>query len=297
MRRRLGVGVAVAALAAVLVGVPAAGGAAQEHDAAGHDVRITARRVAGERVEFGLQQRDADGAWGGRVLPDRRFFALDTAVGRWLVSSPLSLSGGAPEARITARRVADGRVEFALQHRPPVDEDELARDAEQRRSYESRVGGELADPPVPQWQPQLLPTQRFFPPATAAGRWLVSTPLQLPDVSDWGVVPWDADFYAGYIESYYFTVACGFYEGEYGQCHDPADTETFDRFIADLYQCEIDRATSMCVGLGGAAQAIWNSWVACPAGWSISHDTPIVYDTEECFHPEHPDYVEWDREY
>lgn len=55
------------------------------------EVRIAARRVAGGRVEFALQQRDADGGWGVRLLPEQRFFPADARVGRWLVSTPLAL--------------------------------------------------------------------------------------------------------------------------------------------------------------------------------------------------------------
>ena len=60
------------------------------------EVRIVARRLADGRVEFGLQERGGDGSWGGRLLPSRRFFPLDATVGRWLVSSRLVLSAGAP---------------------------------------------------------------------------------------------------------------------------------------------------------------------------------------------------------
>lgn len=57
----------------------------------GVEVRIAARRVSGGRVEFALQQRDADGGWGVRLLPEQRFFPADARVGRWLVSTPLAL--------------------------------------------------------------------------------------------------------------------------------------------------------------------------------------------------------------
>ena len=57
-------------------------------------VRIVARRLDDDRVEFGLQQRAGDGTWDEPLLPARRFFPADTAVGRWLVSSPQDLSAG-----------------------------------------------------------------------------------------------------------------------------------------------------------------------------------------------------------
>ena len=55
------------------------------------EVRITARRIDDGRTEFALQQRDADGQWGERQLPARRFFPANVAAGRWLVSAPLTI--------------------------------------------------------------------------------------------------------------------------------------------------------------------------------------------------------------
>ena len=126
------------------------------------EVRIVAQRVADGRTEFALQQRGADGRWGERMLPTRRFFPANVATGRWLVSAPLtiqaqadSMSAATPdplsEVRITARRLDDGRTEFALQQ----------RDADG------------------QWGERQLPTRRFFPANVAAGRWLVSAPLTI----------------------------------------------------------------------------------------------------------------------
>ena len=58
-------------------------------------VRITARRHTDGRIEFALQQRQADDSWGARLLPTRRFFPAAAPVGRWLVSTPLTLSAEA----------------------------------------------------------------------------------------------------------------------------------------------------------------------------------------------------------
>ena len=149
---RLGRAALVVLIAATVVAVSPVGAAGQEDSAAeGLEVRIVARRAASERVEFALQQRESDGAWGARLLPRQRFFPLGTAEGRWLVSTPLTLAGAALEARIVARLVAAGRVEFALQ----------------QREHSSN------------WEPRLLPRQRLFPVATEIGRWLVSSPLTL----------------------------------------------------------------------------------------------------------------------
>ncbi len=145
-----------------VVTLPSAAGA--QDDARGEQpeitVRIAAQRIADGRTEFALQQRQADDSWGARLLPTRRFFPAAARVGRWLVSTPLSLSvetaaGEAPatgvEVRIVARRGSDNRIEFALQ-RHEADES---------------------------WSEPLLPTRRFFPAAARVGRWLFSTPLSV----------------------------------------------------------------------------------------------------------------------
>ena len=68
-------------------------GAPQVSDLA---VRVVARRVADGRVEFGLRQRLFDDSWGEIQLPSRRFFPTTAAVGRWLQSSPLTLTTPVP---------------------------------------------------------------------------------------------------------------------------------------------------------------------------------------------------------
>ena len=67
-------------------------------DAAGTEVRITAQRLADGRTEFALQEREADGEWGERLLPRARFFPATATVGRWLSSTPLTVSLPEPEA-------------------------------------------------------------------------------------------------------------------------------------------------------------------------------------------------------
>ena len=111
------------------------------------EVRISARRLADGRVEFALQPRSG-GGWGEHVLPSSRYFPANAAMGRWLSSSPVD-AGGA-EARIGARRLADGRVEFVLQ---------------------PRAGSG--------WGARVLPSSRYFPASTAVGRWLHSSPVAL----------------------------------------------------------------------------------------------------------------------
>ena len=60
------------------------------------------------------------------------------------------MDAGGSEARIAARRLADGRVEFALQ---------------------PRAGGG--------WGERVLPSSRYFPANAAVGRWLSSSPVSL----------------------------------------------------------------------------------------------------------------------
>ena len=149
-RRGLRACVAAAGLVAVLAGaVVASPVTAQDSGGGDAEVRIVARKLTNGRVEFGLQQRQADRSWGDRLLPRARFFPPTTAAGRWLGSSALELSVG--EVRIVARKLTDGRIEFGLQQRQADDS----------------------------WGDRLLPRARLFPPTTAAGRWLASSPLTL----------------------------------------------------------------------------------------------------------------------
>ena len=57
-----------------------------------NDVRIAARRLSDNRIEFGLQQLQTDDSWGDRVLPARRFFPTNVQVERWLRSSPVNVT-------------------------------------------------------------------------------------------------------------------------------------------------------------------------------------------------------------
>ena len=123
------------------------------------EVRISARQLEDGRVEFGLQQR-VDSRWGERVLPRSRYFPADATVNRWLNSTPMTVSVAATddltegpndvsaEVRITARRLGDGRVEFALQQ---------------------RVNGE--------WGDRILTRGRYFPADATVNRWLNSTSM------------------------------------------------------------------------------------------------------------------------
>ena len=120
-------------------------------------VRIVAQRLADGRTEFALQHDPEAHTgepfnWGERLLPARRFFPTTATVGRWLASSPLTVSpaGGVEvTVRIVARLQADDRIEFAVQ--------------------QQLSGGT--------WDEPRLPARRFFPATAAVGRWLMSSPV------------------------------------------------------------------------------------------------------------------------
>ena len=123
------------------------------------EVRIVARKLANGKIEFGLQQRRTHNTWEDRQFPRARLFPTNAPVGRWLVSSPLSLAvtmrademASAVEVRIVARRSAAGRVEFGLQQR--------------------FAGGS--------WGDRHLPPRRFFPAGATVDRWLGSSVIDL----------------------------------------------------------------------------------------------------------------------
>ena len=121
--------------------------ASAELSSSGVELRIAAQRLDDGRTEFALQIWDGE-RWGERVLPRSRFFPTTARVDAWLNSSVLDLDSG-HTVRISAKRLDDDRIEFALQQ---------------------NIGGE--------WVDRLLPRPRFFPANVAAGRWLYSGRLE-----------------------------------------------------------------------------------------------------------------------
>ena len=99
------------------------------------DGRIIARLLADDRIEFGFEPEG-----GERVLPRSRYFPAN-AGGSWLVSSDVELNGERL-GRITARRLADGRVEFGF---------------------------------IPTDGERILPSSRYFPTSSRVDRWLRSS--------------------------------------------------------------------------------------------------------------------------
>ena len=118
------------------------------------EVRIAARPLDDGRVEFALQERSQDGEWSERRMPGARFLPSASTVDTWLSSGALTLlldaeAGTTAEARISARRLADGRIEFALQWRT--------------------AGGD--------WSERQLPAARYLSAGAAIGAWQSSSPL------------------------------------------------------------------------------------------------------------------------
>ena len=79
------------------------------------EARIAAHRQEDGRVGVALQLRRGDGGWGRQVIPERRFLPADADLDRWYHTEPLPIDGVPALVRITARRIANGHVELALQ--------------------------------------------------------------------------------------------------------------------------------------------------------------------------------------
>ena len=130
----------------------------------GRELRVQARALPNGRIEFAVQVRDDD-SWSKRTLPKSRWLFPDVDVDRWYVSQKVTLitsylrisAAGNPVnpqhslIRIAARRLADGRVEFALQ------------------------GSSLVRSPL--WRVRILPDLRFVPAEPPTSRWLSSSPV------------------------------------------------------------------------------------------------------------------------
>lgn len=100
--------VAIGALLAVLgAAIMSSGVAAQQADEV---VRIVARKLENGKVEFALQQHRSDGSWGDRRLPSKRLLPTTATVGRWLQSTPLSVTITAPPRGETPAPVEDEAV-------------------------------------------------------------------------------------------------------------------------------------------------------------------------------------------
>lgn len=159
-----------------VAGVPAAAGAQEAaEEPAEHELeaRILAQRHDDGRVEFVMQFRVAGDPWSESAEPPRRFLPPGAEVDVWFASSALAITADAGtasayvagEVRVAVQRLADDRIEFALQKRLPG----------------------------ATWGERILPARRFFPADAEVGRWLISAPVVVtfaasPSASDLGVV-------------------------------------------------------------------------------------------------------------
>lgn len=145
---RSGLACLMALVLLVALAVPAPAADASE---AGIAVRIAASRLPSGDTEFALQVQEKASSWSALQKPSSRFLPADAAVGRWLASSPLTLSDSAIQTRIVVMRHSDGRLEFAIQQ----------------------------DRPDGSWGERVLPRARILPATVRSRGWLVSTAVTI----------------------------------------------------------------------------------------------------------------------
>ncbi len=147
-RRACAVATALSVCLTLMWGNPLA--AAQEAVPDGAiEARVGARWLADGRVEVALQMRSDSGAWSEHLMPRKRLMPAGSKHPRWLSTSPVALQGA--EARIVARRLADGLVKVSLKVR--------ALDGD--------------------WSERLLPVQRLLYASSESGVWTWSSPVTL----------------------------------------------------------------------------------------------------------------------
>ena len=215
--------------------------ASDEHEplANPHATRISAKPLADGRIEFAVQLAESscdedtntmdtmetedcertETSWGKRVLPQVRKFPAKPTTERWYSSSPPILIGEV-ETRIRARRLADGRTEFALQQKA----DGIS------------------------WGEHILPSGRYISAAhqkSHIDRWLNSTPAQLarkvvapdgvPIVAEGVLARSDLDGYS------WTSAEPSFY---YGAQQDPLD-DTYDTWVVMVAKTDDDLYDTM----------------------------------------------------
>ena len=181
--------------------------------------RINARPSDDGRIEFAFQieaesadlmeeeQSSSSITWGERILPRGRNFPDEPTVGSWLSSVPPVLVGDV-ETRIRARRLADGRTEFALQQ---------------------KSDGE-------NWGENILPSGRYLSVAhrtSHIGRWLnssvvtLSTEIVIPEVVVPAGIPIVAEAVLEYTDLDGWTFNGNEPSFYYGVDQDPLDDSYF----------------------------------------------------------------------
>ena len=106
-------------LLAFMIGGAAVGGVfAAMHS--GEEVRVAAQRLEDGRVEVAVQQKQADGSWGERLLPELRFVPAAAPTGSWLVSSAVQTI--APQSAMTGDSATAEAVQDDGQQEQPEQE-------------------------------------------------------------------------------------------------------------------------------------------------------------------------------
>ncbi|MCY3561451.1 MAG: hypothetical protein OXH20_09835 [bacterium] len=80
------------------------------------EVRVVVQRLADDRIEFALQKRLPGSTWGERLLPAQRFFPADATVGRWLNSSPVTvtLAAGPTDGTLGVVQASEDLLDFDM---------------------------------------------------------------------------------------------------------------------------------------------------------------------------------------
>ncbi len=193
--------------------------------------RISARPSDDGRIEFAFQieaesadlmeeeQSSSSITWAERILPRGRNFPDEPTVGNWLSSVPPILVGEV-ETRIRARRLADGRTEFALQQ---------------------KSDGE-------NWGENILPSGRYLSVAhrtSHIGRWLnssvvaLSTEIVIPEVVVPAGVPIVADAILERADLDGWTFNGNEPSFYYGVRQDPLD-DTYDTWVIKVAKTDDD---------------------------------------------------------
>ena len=116
----------------VLGGVSVGGILAVMHG--GGEVRVAVQRHADGRIEVAVQERLADGIWGERLLPEKRFLPADAPTGRWLTSSAVQ-TGVEPQEQVDQPAADEQQDEQDEQD--AASESEAAEDSSQGDSQDA----------------------------------------------------------------------------------------------------------------------------------------------------------------
>lgn len=104
-----------------------------------------------------------------------------------------------------------------------------------------------------------------------------------------GPVPPNEEAWSENLRIREFMVACGFWEGIYGQCHNhPEDTDKVAQLKGELYDCEWSFRERGCRGYGGAGMRQLEDELFCQDSWIFRRSTIENQPPYFCYHPDHP---------